>query len=65
MFHNCVLSFPGFYSCNILCVWPGPLQHRAIEGKGEERGKGRKGGGIEKKNEPMGYGRRERIAFKS
>lgn len=49
MFHNCVLSFPGFYSCNILCVWPGPLQHRAIEGKGEERGKGRKGGGMKKK----------------
>lgn len=49
MFHNCVLSFPGFYSCNILCVWPGPFQHRAIEGEGEERGKGRKGGGIEKK----------------
>lgn len=58
-------SFPGFIPVIVSVCGQGPLQHRAIEEKGEEGGEGREGGGMDKKNEPMGYGRRERTAFKS
>lgn len=57
-------SFPGFIPV-IFSVCGQALYKTELLKKGEEGGKGRKGGGMDKKNEPMGYGRRERTAFKS
>lgn len=59
-----MLSFPGFIPV-IFSVCGQALYNTELLKKRER--KEEKGGRVEgrKKNEPMGYGRRERIAFKS